>query len=469
MAPTEDTTVTVRWATKEFLVSTDVNVRDTFGSASFLVEDSTQQVVSLDAKGKPLVPLSAGAAYSIFSGSSQQLRKQAHALQGKLHAARTELHKLCERHAKLTACVAAEHEQLFALLSARATLEGEKQAIPRDPSTRDQLAALAAAAKGLALQPTPQEVDLTDGDQSAQPPVAAAAGTGDAGAGPEPLAPSAGGHGGSEVLTAGGDLLCTPIGRLRTCFVEKNGTPRQPCLCPSSAATLKLKLGKGLNNSHALEGLESFSHVWIFFVFHLNGNAAAKSKVHPPRLDGGRVGLFATRTPHRPNPIGLSLVRLEAVKGDTLHLRGVDLVDGTPVLDVKPYIPFCDGHGLQGTSVAHWIEHRPTADLEVVFTPEAEAQLEALAPSLRLLANAAQARAALAEVLTADPRSVHWRQRRSEVEYGFSIDCLNAVVSFRDGTATITQVQHLDLCDRSHLGAASAAMLPGGEKEAAEP
>ena len=109
---------TVRWATKEFTVSTSVNVRDTFGTASFLVDDSTQHVVSLDASGQPLTPLTPGKSYSIFSGSSQQLRKQAHALQGKLHAARAEIQKLAERHKKLTACVSSEHDQLFAMLKA---------------------------------------------------------------------------------------------------------------------------------------------------------------------------------------------------------------------------------------------------------------------------------------------------------------------------------------------------------------
>jgi tRNA-Thr(GGU) m(6)t(6)A37 methyltransferase TsaA len=368
-----------------------------------------------------------------------------------------------------------------------ATGFGGPAGIARDKSTgKDELVALAAAAKAMAAC-TPADArqarsplaefgellvtsraamgDGSSGSKGgasspvldvASAPRGSCAAAGPAFTGPPP-APPARAHGG-DVLTAGGDLLCAPIGHLRTCFVEKNGTPRQPCLCPSSAATLRLKLGQGLNNSHALEGLESFSHVWLFFVFHLNGNTAAKSKVHPPRLDGGRVGLFATRTPHRPNPIGLSLVRLEAVRGDTLHLSGIDLVDGTPILDVKPYIPFCDGHSLMPPpSVAPWIENRPTADLEVKFTSEAEEQLLALAPSLRLLDSASQARAALTEVLTADPRSVHWRQRRTDVEYGFSIDCLNAVVTFVDDTALVTQVQHIDLCDRSHVGGAAGA------------
>ena len=99
------------------------------------------------------------------------------------------------------------------------------------------------------------------------------------------------------------------IGTLQTCFVEKNGTPRQGCVCPSSAAELKVVL-PGLNASHALEGLENFSHIWLLWIFHDNGNVATKSKIHPPRLDGAKVGLFSTRTPHRPNNIGLSLVQL---------------------------------------------------------------------------------------------------------------------------------------------------------------
>ena len=175
--------------------------------------------------------------------------------------------------------------------------------------------------------------------------------------------------------------------------------------------------------------------------------------MHPPRLDGGRVGLFATRTPHRPNPIGLSLARILEVKGDTITFGGIDLVDGTPILDVKPYVPFADGHQLEPPPrVAPWLVEKPTPDLTVVFTAQADAQLQALAPSLRLLRSVEQAKAMLTEVLAADPRSVHWRKSRADLEYGFSIDSLNAVVAFEGGKAIVTQIQHIDLCDRSHVG-----------------
>ena len=96
------------------------------------------------------------------------------------------------------------------------------------------------------------------------------------------------------------------IGYLESCFAVKNGTPRQGSICPTSKA--KLRILWGTNARHTLEGLEKFSHVWLIFLFHANDNAAVKAKVRPPQLDGEKLGLFATRTPHRPNPIGLSQI-----------------------------------------------------------------------------------------------------------------------------------------------------------------
>jgi tRNA (adenine37-N6)-methyltransferase len=130
-----------------------------------------------------------------------------------------------------------------------------------------------------------------------------------------------------------------PIGVVQSCWQQKFGTPRQGCLAPDARATLRLELQDGLNAAHACEGLEEYSHVWLIWCFSLNGHEAGNSKVRVPRLRGGRAGLFATRTPFRPNPIGLSLARLERVDGPTLHLSGIDLVDGTPVIDVKPCVP----------------------------------------------------------------------------------------------------------------------------------
>ncbi|MGE0631787.1 MAG: tRNA (N6-threonylcarbamoyladenosine(37)-N6)-methyltransferase TrmO [Pseudobdellovibrionaceae bacterium] len=128
-----------------------------------------------------------------------------------------------------------------------------------------------------------------------------------------------------------------PIGILESCYIDKFGTPRQPGLV--AEATARLKIRSDLQPEQALEGLEGFSYVWLIWVFHKNSNARYHAKVHPPRYDGNAIGTFATRSPHRPNPIGLSLVQLIKIEKDTLILGGVDLTDGTPILDIKPYLP----------------------------------------------------------------------------------------------------------------------------------
>lgn len=112
----------------------------------------------------------------------------------------------------------------------------------------------------------------------------------------------------------------SPIGHIRTAFPSKNATPRQACICSHSTATLTIDKRVFNRPQHCLEGLEEFSHIWLLSVLDRNnrtesGSFAYRSKVHPPRLSGRSVGVFGTRSPHRPCPIGLSLVQLDAVKG----------------------------------------------------------------------------------------------------------------------------------------------------------
>ncbi|XP_036034544.1 tRNA (adenine(37)-N6)-methyltransferase isoform X1 [Onychomys torridus] len=135
-----------------------------------------------------------------------------------------------------------------------------------------------------------------------------------------------------------GNLYTEPIGYLESCFTAKNGTPRQPSICSHSRACLKIRKSIFNNPEHSLMGLEQFSHVWILFVFHKNGHLNYKAKVQPPRLNGAKTGVFSTRSPHRPNAIGLTLAKLEKVEGGAVYLSGIDMIHGTPVLDIKPYI-----------------------------------------------------------------------------------------------------------------------------------
>ncbi|XP_018591247.1 tRNA (adenine(37)-N6)-methyltransferase isoform X2 [Scleropages formosus] len=130
-----------------------------------------------------------------------------------------------------------------------------------------------------------------------------------------------------------GLIETVPIGFISSCFSAKNGTPRQPVVCRSSRATLRIRKAAFNNPEHALLGLEHYSHIWIIFLFHKNGHLSYKAKVKPPRLNGQRVGLYSTRSPHRPNALGLTLAKLDKI---------TDMISGTPVLDIKPYIPDYD-------------------------------------------------------------------------------------------------------------------------------
>ena len=136
------------------------------------------------------------------------------------------------------------------------------------------------------------------------------------------------------------------MGKVRSCFGSKFAVPRQPGLCPSSWGELVFEPDFG--QAEALRGIEGFSHLWLIFGFHLTAGGGWKPTVRPPRLGGNeRVGVFASRSTFRPNGLGLSLVRLDGVErrgkdGTVLLLGGIDLVDGTPVFDVKPYLPYAE-------------------------------------------------------------------------------------------------------------------------------
>lgn len=141
-----------------------------------------------------------------------------------------------------------------------------------------------------------------------------------------------------------------PIGIIRTPFKTKYGAPRQPATAKENTVGI-ITLNEGCNFEQALEDLSGFDYIWVLFWFHKNKNW--KPKVLPPH--GGRTkrGLFATRSPHRPNPIGLSLCRLLSVKGRTVKIENPDMLDGTPVLDIKPYLPHAES---QPAARAGWIQ-----------------------------------------------------------------------------------------------------------------
>lgn len=135
-------------------------------------------------------------------------------------------------------------------------------------------------------------------------------------------------------------LSLEPIGFVRSSLGSKVEAARQPRAAQGTRGTIELLAGH--NFDHALEDLGGWEYIWVIFWFHLN--PGWRPKVLPPRSVSGRKGVFSTRAPHRPNPLGLSAVRLEAIDGLTLHISDVDMLDGTPVLDIKPYVAYTDAH-----------------------------------------------------------------------------------------------------------------------------
>ncbi len=206
--------------------------------------------------------------------------------------------------------------------------------------------------------------------------------------------------------------------------------PRQPGLVSAAKATLELS--GDCNREEILRGLEDFSHLWLTFVFHKVSDQGWKPTVRPPRLGGNqRLGVFATRSPFRPNPIGLSVVKLEQIakKGKqwTLELSGIDLVDGTPILDIKPYLPYADAIPNAKGSFA---DQAPTTTKPVIFTERAQSQIAECHekyPSLELL---------ISQVIAQQPQPAYQAASDKPRRYGmalydFNIEWVNSGSEFQ--------------------------------------
>lgn len=160
-----------------------------------------------------------------------------------------------------------------------------------------------------------------------------------------------------------------PVGTIRSCYREKFGIPRQPGLVPVDGS---IEIHPEYARQEAFRGLEDFSHIWVIFVFHQAVRENWKPTVRPPRLGGNeRLGVFASRSMFRPNPVGLSVVELQCIEqtgtsGIRLSIRGGDFMDGTPVIDIKPYLPYADAiHDARGA----YAQEPPGARLSIGFEP----------------------------------------------------------------------------------------------------
>lgn len=221
----------------------------------------------------------------------------------------------------------------------------------------------------------------------------------------------------------------SPIAYIRTEFPEKFGIPRQSGLADNLRARIVFE--PEYRNHDAVRGLDGFSHIWLIWGFSANKRSCWQPTVRPPRLGGNEhMGVFATRSPFRPNPLGLSCVSLERIdmddrEGPVIHVRGADLMDGTPIYDIKPYIKYADS---RPHAVCGYVDTLPERTLKVVLPPECSSMVQdkTLLP-------------ALVETLSLDPRpSYHDDPERV---YGLSFAGFNVRFKVKDGVLTVVGIE----------------------------
>ena len=230
-----------------------------------------------------------------------------------------------------------------------------------------------------------------------------------------------------------------PIAYIRTAFAEKFGVPRQSGLAKNLIG--KIVFEKEFRNPDALRGLEGFSHIWLIWEFSANQvrNSSAQHKewqptVRPPRLGGNeQMGVFATRSPFRPNPLGLSCVKVASIdlygpEGPTITVTGADLMDGTPIYDIKPYIRYADA---RPEAVCGYVDGLSDRKLRVVLPTEYADRIEDR-----------QIIPALIETLSLDPRPSYHND--PDRVYGMSFSGYNVRFKVADDVLTIIDITDLE-------------------------
>ncbi|XP_059615393.1 tRNA (adenine(37)-N6)-methyltransferase-like [Phlebotomus argentipes] len=267
--------------------------------------------------------------------------------------------------------------------------------------------------------------------------------------------------------TTSQDIKFSPIGTIKTPFPEKRGVPRQASISTQIEGVIDLTFDTFNNPEHSLEGLEDFSHIWVIYYFHKNP-CHAKAKVAPPRLEGNRIGVFSSRSPHRPCPLGLSLVEVTKIEGSRIFFRGIDMVDGSPVFDIKPYVPQYDTPSKE-------ISHPEYFDLEFINAREApdgqETTCDSLASTSQAVSNKPMVRVpnwvsnantlsvsfsdkaieqmtelnvkseSVRQLIASDPRSAYLRTKHKSQIFSFQFSEATITAKFDDAHNSVTVVQ----------------------------
>jgi len=227
-----------------------------------------------------------------------------------------------------------------------------------------------------------------------------------------------------------------PIGTIRSPYKQKFAIPRQPRLIPEARAQLEF-LGE-FNREEFVRGLADFSHIWLLFRFHETADKGWSPLVRPPRLGGNeKKGVFATRATFRPNAIGMSAVKLEKIcykNGKLwLELSGIDLLDGTPILDIKPYLPYSDS---LPDATAGFADTRPETELEVCFSEQA---IEFCMKQQKSHPDLYQF---IAKVLKQDPRPAYKKSKGGVQNYGMCLYDFNIKWKIENNLNTVLEISH---------------------------
>lgn len=219
------------------------------------------------------------------------------------------------------------------------------------------------------------------------------------------------------------------MGHIESCFPEKFSVPRQGNLLELTRA--KIVLNKNVDVS-SFDGIEQFDYIWVVYIFHLN-TGFVKSKISPPKYEGKKLGVFATRSPHRFNPIGLTLVKFEKIEKNEIHISSVDMISGTPVLDVKPY-HHLESLDLNKIKYPDWIKQQASEEkrASVTFTETFENNLKNILQNHKLTFydNYNDLVGLIKGVLEIDPHSKYTQKKKDNVLYAFYVDKLNVIYEY---------------------------------------
>ena len=227
------------------------------------------------------------------------------------------------------------------------------------------------------------------------------------------------------------DLTLTPVAIIHTPYKEKFSVPRQPNLVQDGVGVVELL--PPYNLPETVRGLEQFSHIWLIFQFDKIPTGKWQPTVRPPRLGGNqRIGMFASRATHRPNPLGLSKVELKRIECGNgkvlLHLGSVDLVDGTPIFDIKPYIAYADS---ELNAQSGFAQEKPQTNLKVIFSDVAQSAVQ------KQEKNRPHFQRFITEVLQQDPRPAYQQGQSDGRIYGVNLYEFNVRFQFIDAQTIV--------------------------------